>query len=179
MATKNEKENVTGLDLAPDYQEAEYDLVTSLLMAANYKEEEITRVKIARAGKLLFYVNIHPLSDADVRDAQKKAGIYKPNPTNKKLGTVKVDTDNAKLSSWLIYLATTEEDQMKIWGNPAVMSRYGLMLPVESIDLLLTAGEKDMLFDELSKITDMPDEELGGEGDGDNETMDEVEYAKN
>lgn len=169
MATKNEKENVTGLDLAPDYQEAEYNLVESLLKASNYKEEEITRVKIARAGKLLFYVNIHPLSDADVRDAQKKAGIYKPNPTNKKLGTVKVDTDNAKLSSWLIYLATTEEDQMKIWGNPAIMQKFNLMQPQESIDILLKTGEKADLLEEVLKISGIDDDE-------DEEKMDEETF---
>lgn len=170
MATKTtEKESVTGLDLAPDYKEAEYDLVTSLLMAANYKEDEITEVKIARAGKLLFYVNIRPLSDADVRDAQKKAGIYKPNPTNKKLGTVKVDTDNAKLSSWLIYLATTEEDQAKIWGNPAIMQKFNLMQPYESVDILLKTGEKGDLLEEVLKISGMADDE-------DEEKMDEETF---
>ena len=170
MATKNpEKETVTGLDVAPDYKEAEYDLVTSLLMAANYKDEEITRVKIARAGKLLFYVNIHPLSDADVRDAQKKAGIYKPNPNNKKLGTVKVDTDNAKLSSWLIYLATTEADQDQIWGNPAIMKKFELAQPWESIDVLLKPGEKADLLEEVLKISGMNDDE-------DEEQMDEETF---
>ena len=169
MANKDTEKNVTGLDLATDPKEAEYDLVTSLLMAANYKDEEITRVKIARAGKLLFYVNIHPLSDADVRDAQKKAGIYKPNPTNKKLGTVKVDTDNAKLSSWLIYLATTEEDQAQIWGNPAIMKKFELAQPWESIDVLLKTGEKADLLEEVLKISGLNDDE-------DEEQMDEETF---
>lgn len=169
MANKDTEKNVTGLDLAPDTKEAEYDLVTSLLMAANYKDEEITRAKIARAGKLLFYVNIHPLSDADVRDAQKKAGIYKPNPTNKKLGTVKVDTDNAKLSSWLIYLATTEEDQAQIWGNPAIMKKFELAQPWESIDVLLKTGEKADLLEEVLVISGMADDE-------DEEQMDEETF---
>lgn len=169
MATKNEKENVTGLDLAPDYKEAEYNLVESLLLAAGYKDDETTKVNIARAGKFLFAVNIHPLSDADVRDAQKKAGIYKPNPTNKKLGTVKVDTDNAKLSSWLIYLATVEEDQQKIWGNPAIMQKFNLMQPYESIDILLKTGEKADLLEEVLKISGMGDDE-------DDEQMDEETF---
>lgn len=170
MATKNnEKESVTGLELAPDYQEAEYDLVTSLLLAAGYKDDEITKVNIARAGKFLFSVNIHPLSDSDVRDAQKKAGIYKPNPTNKKLGTVKVDTDNAKLSSWMIYLATVEEDQQKIWGNPAIMKKFELAQPWESIDMLLKTGEKGDLLEEVMKISGLIDDE-------DEEQMDEETF---
>ena len=171
MATKNEKENVTGLDLAPDYKEAEYDLVTSLLKAADYKNDadNISVVKIKRNGVFLFQVRVHPISDTDVRDAQKKAGIYKPNPTNKKLGTVKVDTDNAKLSSWLIYLATVEEDQQKIWGNPAVMEKCGLMQPWESIDHLLMTGEKADLLEEVLKISGMDDDE-------DEEAMDEETF---
>lgn len=168
METK-ENENVTGLDLAPDYKEAEYDLVTSLLKAVDYKNEETTKVNIARNGKFMFAVTIHPLSDSDVRDAQKKAGIYKPNPNNKKLGTVKVDTDNAKLSSWLIYLATVEEDQQQIWGNPAVMKKCNLMQPWESIDCLLKTGEKADLLEEVLKISGLADDE-------DEEQMDEETF---
>ena len=161
MATEKEKQNVTGLDLAPDYKEAEYDLVTSLLAAAGYKndEDEMVDVRIARRGKHLFTVRIHPLSDADVRDAQKRAGIYKANPTNKKLGQVKVDTDNAKLSSWLIYLATVEKDQQQIWANPEIMKRFNLMQPWESIDVLLKTGEKADLLEQVLKISGMDDDE--------------------
>ena len=102
------------------------------------------------------------------------------NPHNKKLPKIVKEEDPVMFKSWLIYLGTTEEDQKKIWGNPAVMKRHGIMLPAESIDVLLTAGEKDMLFDELSKITDMNEDNDGGDEDNDgNEPMDEVEYAKN
>lgn len=162
MATaKKETENVTGLDTALDRQEAEYDLVTALLEAADYKnnDDEILAVKIERGGKFLFKVNIHPISDADVKKAQKEAGEYKPNPANKKLGRVKVDQDNAKLASWLIYLATTDEDQVKIWGNKQVMSKYGLMQPWESIDILLKKGEKDDLLEHVFDISGMNDDD--------------------
>lgn len=162
MANENkEKTNVTGLDTAPNRKEAEYDLVTALLEAANYKnsEDEITEVTIARNGKFLFKVRIHPISDSDVKHAQKMAGVYKPNPTNKKLGKVKVDQDNAKLASWLIYLATTDEDQENIWGNKQVMSKHGLMENWECVDILLKKGEKDNLLDQVFAISDMNDDE--------------------
>ena len=164
MTPKKETESVTGLDTAIDRKEAEYDLVTSLLEAAAYKtdEENITEVTIARNGKFLFKVSIHPLSDSDVKHAQREAGVYKPNPTNKKLGRVKVDQENDKLASWLIYLATTEEDQEKIWGNKQIMSKYGLMQAWESVDTLLKKGEKDKLLDkvfEISGMNDDPEEE--------------------
>ena len=162
MATKEtEKTNVTGLDAAIDRKEAEYDLVTALLEAADYKndKEEILEVEIARRGKFLFNVHIHPISDNEVKQAQKQAGIYKPNPTNKKLGQIKVDSDNAKLASWLIYLATTEEDQEKIWGNKQVMKQFGLVQPWESVDTLLKKGEKDSLLEQVFKISGMDDED--------------------
>lgn len=157
----NEKKSVTGLDTAPDRKEAEYDLVTALLEAADYKnsDDEITAVEISRRGKFLFTVHIHPISDTDVKHAQKMAGVYKPNPTNKKLGKVKVDQDNAKLASWLIYLATTDEDQEKIWGNKQVMSKHGLMENWECVDILLKKGEKDELLEQVFKISDMDDDD--------------------
>ena len=171
MANEKEKQNVTGLDTALDRKEAEYNLVESLLAAAAYKssDDEITEVTIARNGKFLFKVRIHPISDSDVKYAQKKAGIYKPNPTNKKLGQIKVDQDNAKLASWMIYLATTEEDQEKIWGNKQVMSTYGLYEPWESVDTLLRKGEKDKLLENVFEISGMND-------DDDEEQMDEETF---
>ncbi len=174
MATKkDETQNVTGLDTAMNRQEAEYDLVTALLEAAAYKtdEDSITEVTIARNGKFLFKVRIHPLSDADVKQAQKKAGVYKPNPTNKKLGKVKVDQENDKLASWLIYLATTPEDQEKIWGNSKIMSTYNLFEPWESIDTLLKKGEKDKLLEQVFDISDMNDDDDDEEGKMDEETF--------
>ena len=174
MATeKKETKNVTGLDTAVDRKEAEYDLVTALLEAASYKtdEDSITEVTIARNGKFLFKVRIHPLSDADVKQAQKMAGVYKPNPTNKKLGKVKVDQENDKLASWLIYLATVPEDQEKIWGNSKIMSTYNLMQPWESVDTLLKKGEKDKLLEQVFVISDMNDDEDEEEGKMDEETF--------
>lgn len=172
---ENEKQSVTGLDFAEDRKEAEYDLVKSLLEAAAFKTDEsnITEVSIERGGKFLFMVRIHPLSDADVKQAKKHAGIYRDNPTNKKLGKVRVDTDDAKFGSWLIYLATVEADQEKIWSNPAIMKQFGLMQPWESVDCLLTTGEKARLLEQVFKISGLNDD------DEDEEQMDEEQFAKN
>ena len=169
MANMKEKETVTGLEFAEDRNEAEYDLVKALLEASSYKTaaDSITEVTIARNGKFLFKVNIHPLSDADTKQAKKQAGIYRDNPTNKKLGKVRVDTDDAKFNSWLIYLATTEEDQDKIWGNRAVMERFNLMQPWESIDFLLNTGEKAKLLEKVLEISGLGD---------DDETMDDETF---
>lgn len=172
MANEKEQELVTGLDQAENRKDAEYDLVKALLESADYKEadDNITEAEIKRAGKYLFSVHLHPISDPDARIARKKATSYMPNPNNKKLPPVEKDFDTAKFNSWLIYLATTEEDKQKIWGNPAIMQKYGLTQPVESVDVLLTLGEKHRLADLVTDISGMNDDE---------ETMDEEEYAKN
>ena len=161
MATNEEKKNVTGLDTATNRKEAEYDLVTSLLAAADFKnaDDQITEVEIKRAGKYLFTVHIHPISDPDSRFARKKATVYMPNPVNKKLAPVEKDFNNSKFGSWLIYLATTEEDQQKIWNNPAIMQKFGLMEAWESVDVLLTLGEKRALLDQVTKISGLDDDD--------------------
>ena len=177
MATKDiEKESVTGLDMATNRKEAEYDLVKALLESAEYKtaEESVSVVEIKRAGKFLFEVHVHPLSEADARQARKKATTFMPNPNGKKLPPIEKDFDSAKFNSWLIYLATTEDDQTKIWGNPAVMQKFALAQPVESVDVLLTLGEKRKLSDLVLEISGLDDDAEDGE-----ETMTEEEYAKN
>lgn len=176
MANKKEieRENITGLDQATNRKEAEYDLVKSLLEAAEFKtsEDNITEVEIKRNGKYLFTVHLHPISDPDARFARKKATIYMPNPNGKKLPPIEKDFDNAKFKSWMIYLATTEEDQQKVWGNSSIMQKFGLAQPFESIDVLLTLGEKNKLLDLVTEISGIDD-------DGDDEEMDAEEFAKN
>lgn len=174
MAEKKEteKKDVTGLDTAANRKEAEYDLVQALLESAEYKtsEDEVTEVEIKRSGKYLFTVHLHPISEPDARTARKKATQYMPNPNGKKLPPIEKDLDTAKFNAWLIYLATTEEDQQQIWGNKEVMKKYGLAQPVETIDTLLTLGEKRKLADLVTDISGMNDDE---------DTVDETEYAKN
>lgn len=162
MATnETEKKNVTGLDNAANRKEAEYDLVSSLLEAANFQTDDnnITEVEIKRSGKYLFSVHIHPISDTDARFARKKATVYMPNPNNKKLPPIEKEFNNSTFGSWLIYLATTEEDQAKIWGNTQVMAQKGLTQPWESVNVLLTLGEKRKVLDLVTSISGMDDDE--------------------
>lgn len=174
MKETNERVNVTGLDQAENRKETEYDLVTALLEAAEFKtsDDNITEAEIKRNGKVLFSVHLHPISETDARFARKKSTTYMPNPNNRKLPPIEKEQNAALFSSWLIYLATTEEDQQKIWGNPAIMQKYGLAQPVDSVDVLLMYGEKERLANLVGEISGMVD-------DDDDETMDEEEYAKN
>ena len=172
MATNDtEKKTVTNLEYAENRKETEYDLVSSLLAAANFKtdNDQILELEIKRAGKFLFAFHIHPISDTDARLARKKATKMMPNPNNKKLPPIEKEFDNSIFGSWLIYLATTEEDKAKIWGNPQLMANLGLMEPWESVNALLTMGEKKRVLDEVTKLSGMDDDD----------EISEEEYAKN
>ena len=64
MANPETEKSITGLDQATNRKEAEYDLVKSLLEAAEFKtaDENITEVEIKRGGKFYFAVRVHPIS---------------------------------------------------------------------------------------------------------------------
>jgi len=161
MSTKeNESAAELGLDSARDKRGAEYDLVKSLLEASDFRSTEasITEVEIIRAGKYLFTVHLHPLGDDEVRQARKHATTYAKNPQGPKYPQIEKDFDSTLFNSWLIYLATTPEDQEKIWGNPAVRSKCGLMQNVEGVDALLLYGEKSALLDRISRISGLEEE---------------------
>lgn len=154
-------------------KEQEYDLVASLLEAADFQNDEdlMKEVEMRRNGKLLFVVHVHPLSDEDVNLARKKATAMYPNPAGRKFPKVSGEFSSKTFNSWLIYLATTPEDQQRIWNNSAVKKKYGLAHPTEVIDKLLMAGEKiDLanLISDISKLND--DEEVDAEPE---------DYAKN
>lgn len=161
MATEIKNENVTGLDNATNRKVAEMDLVERLFMAADYKKaaDNIVEIDIARNGEVLFTVHIHPLGDDDIAKANKEAAIMVRNPGGKHLPKVQADSDKSKYKSWLIYLATTEEDQKQIWGNSALMSKLGCFQPWETIDKLLTLGDKTKMLEKITAISGLDDEE--------------------
>ena len=175
--TKETKKNVTGLDQATNRKAAEYDLAAALLKAAGYKtsDDNITEVNIERNGEFLFALHIHPLSDDDINQANKKATKYAPHPQGKRYGKIEVGFDKALSKSWLIYLATTDEDKQQIWGNPALKA-IGVMQPVDAIDKLLLAGDKNKLLNEIATISNIDDDDFADDEDeNEDENEDEVE----
>lgn len=171
MATKKEQEMeiVTGLETAHDAKEAEYDLVEALMEAASFREE-LTPVDITRNGKVLFTVHIHPLGDDEVKACRKRATTMMPNPNNRKLPKIEKEFNTNLFNSLIIYAATSEEDQKNIWGNPAIMKKFDLVEPHESINILLPVGAKSLLTDKVIEISGMNDDE---------EEVDTEEYVKN
>lgn len=160
MSAKKEEQQeiITGLECANDTKAAEYDLVASLLEAADYRND-ITTVDICRGGKFLFTVNIHPIGDDEVKVARKRATTMMPNPQNRKLPKIEKEFNVNLFNSLIIYTATTDEDKQKIWGNKAIMDKYNLVEPHESINILLTVGEKSELTNKVIEISGMDDDE--------------------
>ena len=174
---KEEMKDLTGMETKPvmaesgyDAKDSEYNLTAALLEAADFRNDEasITTVEIKRNDKFLFEFNIHPISDADARRARKKATKYMPNPNGRKLPPIEKEFDSALFHSNLIYIATTEEDQQKIWNNKQVKERHEIVDPVDSIDVLLKVGEKLEIVDLIMDISGMGGDEVT-----------EEEYAKN
>ena len=176
MAAKKHEDEimVTGLETATtakEKKEKEYDLVASLLKAADYRNDEdlITTAEIRRNGKFLFEVNLHPIGDEEAKKIRRKATSYMPNPTNKKLPPIEKDFNSGLFNALIIYHGTTEEDKKRIWGNKEIMDKFNLIEPHESIDVLLTVGEKNKLSDLVIEISGWNEET----------DKDEEEYVKN
>lgn len=152
----------------------EYDLVAALLEAAEYRQtpDMIREVEIRRKGRTYFTVHLHPISEDDITQASRKASKYYENPQGKKLPRVRGEMDTNLFHSWIIYLATTEEDREKIWGNKQVMKKVDAAKPAETINHLLIAGEKAEMIDLIMDISRMNDEE-------EDEELSREEYAKN
>lgn len=155
-------------------KEKEYNVVASILEAANFRNDKtlITKVDIKRGDKYFFTVHLRPISDQEMKVATKKATKMVPNPNNHKLPKIEGDFDNSVFNSWLIYLSSTEEDQNKIWGNPEIMEKLEVLQAVDSIDQILTLGEKVRLADTVVEIS-------GLDVASDEELVTEEDYAKN
>ena len=174
MATKKnlEEENiVVGVDTEKNPAQAEEDFVAGLLEAAGYKDEEDSQkeLEIVRNGKKLFSFSVRPVSTDEFYAARKKGAKYVKNPACKKIPMVEIekDFDTSMFHAWLIYTATVDADKEKVWGNPAIKNKYNLMLPVESIPVLLKMGEMNKVVDLIMEIS----------GIGSDEDEDSVEVA--
>lgn len=155
-----ENKDVLGLSTASNPKDAEYNLVESLLRAADFKssEENIVACDIKRNGQFLFAVHVHPIGDSETRQARKKATVYTKNPQGPKYPPIEKEFKTDVFHSWIIYLATTPEDQEKIWGNQQIKSKFGLMENAESVDTLMAFGEKTRLVEKIYEISGMDDD---------------------
>jgi hypothetical protein len=162
-----EEKSVETTGIPDNVEEQEYDLLESLLMAAE-DNEALTPVRIERNGVHRFTFRVHALSEKERGNAYKAASTYEANPAGKHLPKIKKDTDESLYRSYLIYYATADEDRRKIWGQKKVKDKYNLMHDAETIDCLLKSGEKDAVLDLIAGLS----------GFGSNSVTTE-EFAKN
>ena len=133
-------------------REQEQNLLEGLLKATSFTEE-LTPVRIERNGVHMFTFRVHGLSEKDKMEAHKKATTYMPNPAGKHLPQIEKDTPNELYRSYIIYLATCEEDKQNIWGNNELKRQLNVLRSAETIDFLLKAGEKDAVIDLIAELS--------------------------
>lgn len=132
----------------------EDDLLTGLLAAANYKDDdnETVEIVINRKGKDLFSFRIHPLSEEDFNRCRKRCTKYVKSKTQAGV-RIPEEVDTVRYRCMLIYEATTPEDRKKIWDNKALWKAKDLATGIEAVDILLKAGEKNAICEKLDAIS--------------------------
>ncbi len=141
----------------------EDDLLTGLLAAADYKndEDETVEIVINRKGRNLFSFRIHPFSEEDYNKCRKFATKYVKSKTQAGI-RVPEEVDSVNYRCKLIYEATVPEDRAKVWDNKKLWRAKDLATGIEAVDLLLKAGEKNAICDKLDTISgyEMTEEEV-------------------
>lgn len=132
----------------------EDDLLTGLLAAASYKDDEDENVEIviSRRGKDLFSFRIHPLSEDDFTRCRKRCTKYVKSKSQAGI-RVPEEVDTVKYRCMLIYEATVPEDRAKVWDNKKLWKAKDLATGIEAVDILLKAGEKNAICEKLDAIS--------------------------
>ncbi len=162
MEKTEEARAVLGLDVASSPKDAEYNLVTSLLKAVDYKtsEDNCAEVVIERGGVHYFTVHLQPIGDKEMEEARRHATKYVRNPQGPRYPKIEAGMDSSLFGSWMIYLATSEKDKKEIWGNKTIMAKCGVPQPVDMVDELLLFGEKNSMLNVVFRISGLEEEEL-------------------
>ena len=131
----------------------ENDILGGLMAAADFKsnEDEIHPVEIRRNGAVVLTFRIRPLSENEY-DAAKEHNSKKKK--NKQLGIMITEsTDNIRYRSELIYIATVQEDQEKIWRNKTAWEKFNVVTGPDLISRVLKAGEKAAVLELIDNIS--------------------------
>lgn len=177
MSTKEKVENAREAVLmdAVTSKEEEFDYISGFFRAAELITENIQPITIQRDGVKLFEFSVHALTGNDARAAKKKASTRIPNPINKKLPPIVKEVNEVAYQSYLIYLATTNEDRKKYWDNPTFRDKFGVMEAYELVDKVLLPGEKAQVLDEIDTLSGYGFSDIDYEEDEESDT----ETAKN
>ena len=133
----------------------EADLIDGLLEAAGFKSDDSLRkkIQIKRNGKVLFEFRVRPLEEDETQEIRKSCTKYAPNPAGRHLPRIEVETNFVRLRSKKIYEATIPEDRAILWDNQSVKKKLNCLDPLDVIDQVLMAGEKDAIVDVIDSIS--------------------------
>lgn len=139
-------------------KENKIDLVKGLLAAADFKNDESLqkKIQIQRKGKTYFSFRIRPLGEEEYLSARQHAVVKMANPNNPQLPPVEKEIKIEELSAWKIYYATVHADE--VWKNSEVIQNlekkgYPVVTPVDVINAVLMAGEKDAIDTQIDIIS--------------------------
>ena len=130
-------------------------LLLALVGAAAYRTDKSMQRKITikRKGKVAFSFTVRPISEGEAQDIRKVATVYMANPQGPKYPQIAKEIDNVRYNNAVIYTATIDEDKERIWGNPEVMARLGVLEPADTIDRVLMTGEKSDIVTEILSLS--------------------------
>lgn len=133
-------------------------LLRGLIEAGTEKDSESTyeRIQIRRGGALKFEFRIRPVSGEESLACHDHATKFAP----RKRGQPKqeIETNAAKVRSWLIYTATVNEDRAKTWDNKQAQQALNVLHGVDMIDAVLISGEKERIIDRINEISGYSDD---------------------
>ena len=162
MANK-ESTNVTGLESSTNFEQDEKSLVKALLEAADYKtgnEDSIKKIFVKKqSGETLFSFRIRGLSQSEIQAAAKKATKQIPNPAGPKYPKISGERSTTEYHNNLIYTATVDEEKQK----------FNIFDDADCVDILLNAGTKSKIVEEVLKLSGFDGEDV----------VDEEDYIKN
>lgn len=133
----------------------EEERLLGLLTLADYKNDESLweRVRIRRAGKEVLSFRVRPLDEQEINDIRRECVRRLPNPLGRDYPALEGECDMVRLRSLKIVCATVEEDRRALWENGALQRGLNVMRACDTVDTLLTAGEKDAVIARIDRIS--------------------------
>lgn len=154
------EEEMTEKEKQEEILENEEEVLAGLFAALDYVDNDDNELEIVveRKGVKYFKFKIKPLTEKDYQDLRKKHTKY---VRNKNTGIkVASEVDSVRYRSELLYRATIPADRKRIWEDKTAMNRANVITPIDMVDKLLLAGEKDAILDQLDRLSGYEDDHL-------------------
>lgn len=142
-------------------EEYEGDLMSALLRASSYKQDESEhrRIKIQRNGVVLLTFIIRPLDDEEFKKCRDKNLKEKSG----KFGVRTEKLDRKRFLNQAIYMATVPDEKtgVKLWDyqKETLWQKLNVASGVDAVGVILKPGEKESVYDAIEQISGYTDDE--------------------